>query len=768
MQYIECNNLSLHNLKSISVRIPRNKLTVITGVSGSGKSTLVFDILDKSGQTKYLSAVGMIPDRDMVNEFDIKGLSPTVCVSQNLKRQTNPRSTVGSRTGIASLLQELFARAGETPRKDIAMSPAMFSANSASGMCYYCYGSGYQADFSIRDEFRKYMLSGRPAADMLNRSLRMPFKKYCQRKNIDMSLPFSRLDNDIKEAIMFGDDDVYFKGVEPLCREWAFAKAAPDRGKRCIICKGTGLRTEALNVTINGKNIAEYQELDIRSLHSELEAVCAECEKDPVAMHLLKLILQRCENLIGLDLGYVSLNRKIPTLSGGEFQRLLMSTFFDLSLYGLVYVFDEPTMGLHESEKQSILCKIKELSKKGNTVLVVEHDLGALKLADYIIELGPGGGTEGGEIVFEGAYDEFIRSGRSVISNTVRQMRRVSMDSGCNLENCIRLENINTNNLKHVNVSIPFNKLVGIVGVSGSGKSSLISQTLVPLLDAESDDEDSVINKQTLSACGISGSEKIKKRRYVSQKPIGRNKKSMVVSYIQVWDEIRKLYLKQALAEGKEFKTGHFSFNSEGACEKCMGEGEITAAGMHFTCDYCNGTRFKREVLDIKVRGYNITDILDITIQEAKGLFESEPRIKTTLAVLDKLGLGYLKLGQSTKHISGGEAQRIKLALELCKESSTNSLYVLDEPTSGLSCRDTEKLLGIIKELVAKNNTVIVIEHDLQMITMCDWLIEMGPGSGKAGGNVIAEGSVKDMIENKNSLIGVYCKEFIRNMENKK
>ena len=775
MQYIKCSNLNLHNLKSISLCIPKNQFTVITGVSGSGKSTLVFDILNKVGQTQYLSAIDMIPDKEIINDFDIQGLCPTVCVSQNLKRQTNPRSTVGSRTGMLSLLQSLFAQIGKSlSSEDTVFTPSMFSVNSATGMCFYCYGSGMQPEVDEKAEFRKLMLSDRPVIDLLHRWLRAPYKKYCKIKGIDLKLSFSDLDNDAKEAVLFGDNEVYFKGEIPFLREGI--KFAPEEQgfKQCHICNGTGLRKESLNVKISNQNIAEYKEKNITSLYSEFKELYEKYKNDSVASHLLSLLLQKCQNLIELDLGYLNLNRKVPTLSGGEFQRLLMSTFFDFALDNLVYVFDEPTLGLHESEKKNILNKIKKLSAKGNTVFVVEHDLLALKLADHIVELGPGGGTEGGNIIFEGSYNEFLNSSASVINNTIKQIKvsekntliPVSENKSEEKNNHIFLQDINTNNLKNVNLSLPLNNLIGIVGVSGSGKSSLISHTLVPLLDACEDEEDVIISKSDLSKCKISGIEKIKKKMLVSQKPIGRNKKSMVVSYMQIWEHIRKIYLKQALSDNKKFTLGHFSFNSEGACEKCHGEGEIVIAGANFTCDACGGNRYKKEVCEVKVFGYNIVDILDITISEALKIFENEPKIKPVLAVMEKLGLGYLKLGQSTKTISGGEAQRIKLAIELCKTSNENSLYVLDEPTAGLSCHDTAKLLKILKELVSKNNTVIIIEHDLQAITECDWLVELGPGSGDAGGRIIAEGTINNIIQNKNSLIAPYCKEYIEDSLN--
>lgn len=759
MEYIECKHLELHNLKSIAVKIPKNQCTVVTGVSGSGKSTLVFDILDKVGQSKYLSAIGMLPDSEVVGHYDIRGLSPTVCVSQNLKRQSNPRSTVGSRTGILTLLQNIFFLMGKSLSDKMEITPAMFSTNSALGMCYYCYGTGKVAYVDEKAEFRKLMLDHRPVIEVMNRNLRMPYKKYCRAKGIDLDLEYSKLDNWTKEAILFGDNEVYFKGIIPYINEVnACGSEENVDQKLCPICNGTGHRAEVLEIKIQGKNIAEYKEMEICLLYDYMQKIYSNQKLDAPSQHFIKMFLLRCQNLMDLDLGYVSLNRKVPTLSGGEFQRLLMATYFDLSIDHLVYVFDEPTLGLHESEKGKLLRKINKLSKYHNTVIIVEHDLGALKVADHIIELGSGGGSKGGNIVFEGNYKSYVDSKESVIQRTIHAMPSLLSSQCKKIEKKLLLEHISINNLKDLCVSIPLECMVGVVGISGSGKSSLISHALVPLLKVASENGE----KETVDKIGkIIGTDQIKKVLYVSQKPIGRNKKSMVASYLQIWDEIRKLYYKQAVLEKRTFKLGYFSFNSEGACEKCQGEGAIMIAGVAFECDQCGGHRYKKEVLEVRLNGRDITEILEVTVNEAIQIFESEPKISNILKIVERLGLGYLTLGQSIKTISGGEAQRIKLALELGKELSTQSLYILDEPSAGLSVRETDQLMTILKEIVHRQNTVIIIEHDIQMITRCDWLIEMGPGSGNKGGKVIAEGAVEDIMKNPRSMIGSYCKAFI-------
>lgn len=763
MEFIECRNLKLHNLKNISIDIPKRKLTIITGVSGSGKSTLAFDILMQVGQAKYLSTIGMIPEMETVNEYNVVGLSPTVCVSQNLTRQSNPRSTVGSRTGILSILQSLFALLGQGGEHNFKLTPAMFSQNSAMGMCFHCFGNGFVEDMSeIEHEvFRSFMTSKKSAIDNLHRNLKDSFKKYCKTIGEDYTLPFKRLSSRVKEAVIYGENTVFFKGTIPYYKEFTSEKS--ENIKQCDRCKGTGLRAEALAVKIAGKNIAEYKQMNLDELLSHFISLRNEHLNNAIALNLINTIINRINHLINANLSYITLDRKIPTLSGGEFQRLLLSTFFDLGLSDMVYIFDEPTMGLHESEKINLVKNIKELTYKGNTVIMVEHDLGTFKYADQIIELGKGGGAEGGNVIFQGSYDDFNKSADSVIKKASSKVE-ISVFGKNNLSSHeICLDNISIHNINNLSVSFPLYKLIGIAGMSGSGKSSLISFGLVPLLNIKDDDieEDGVYYESSTLTGTIKGADKIKEAMYVIQKPIGRSKKSIVASYVGIWDYIRQIYADEAKKMGLKYKIGHFSFNSKGACEKCGGEGKIRIAGTDFMCDVCNGTKYNPEILEVEYKGYNIHEIQSITVKEAIALFENANILKI-VEILNDLCLGYLTLGQSTKTISGGEAQRLKLAKELCAQNAVDCLYVLDEPTTGLSCYDILALTQILKRLVSKGNTVIVIEHDLQMLAACDHIIEMGPGSGINGGKVISEGSVTELISNDKSNLAPYMKELIR------
>lgn len=750
--YIECKNLKLHNLKNIDVQIPLNKLISVTGVSGSGKSTLAFDIIAKTGQERYLSAIGDSIDKQDMAEYNISGLIPTVSISQNIKRQSNVRSTVGSKTGILKLLQSVFAQVGREEYKQ-ELVPAMFSSNSALGMCYNCYGRGHVAAVDEKSIFRHYMECPKPIIGELNRNLRQPFKQYCKLKGVDAEQPFINMPTDIKEAILYGDNEIYFKGTIPYLKECGAFEKDIDNSEICPICGGAGLRKESLNIRILDKDIFEYRNISIFKLCVDVEILIGRYKSNQIVSWFLSNIYALCKNLCQFNLGYLNLDRKVMTLSGGEFQRLLMCSYFNIGLNHILYVFDEPTLGLHVSEKRELLKKIKELVNKNNTVMIVEHDDDVLKLSDYIIEMGPGGGSLGGSVVFSGNKENYIKENfESKLENDAIYVT----DSFNRNDKKIIMKDVNTHNLKNVTVEIPLYKLVGVVGVSGSGKSALISQTLVSMLNGESDNCVCV----NLGNSVIENSYEIKKTMFMSQKPIGRNKKSIVSSYMGIMDYIREIYLNESKMLRLNYKIGHFSFNSEGACKKCAGEGTLIIAGINCICNECEGSKYDKAILEVLFKGLNIVEILNVTIDEAIKIFDNEHKITNILKSMSELGLGYLTLGQSTKSISGGEAQRLKLALELNNKKSKDYLYILDEPSAGLSSTDIRRLLCILKKIVKEGNSVIIVEHDIQMITMCDWIIEVGPGSGDNGGNIIAEGCIKDIIKHPNSIIGEYCGEY--------
>jgi excinuclease ABC subunit A len=490
---------------------------------------------------------------------------------------------------------------------------------------------------------------------------------------------------------------------------------------------------------------------------------------------MLKEILLKTKKLIKTRLGYLSLYREIPTLSGGELQRLFLNAHLDSKMDSLIYVLDEPTSGLHESEKLGLLKSILELKKLGNTVIVVEHDKNTIKAAESIVDMGPKAGAEGGQIVYQGDYAGLLGCRESItgqyLSGSVAMPQR-TLCSSVEALPCLTIRNAKTNNLKDITVSFPLGVLVGIGGISGSGKSSLVSNTLIPLLKSyfhdsaflleenENDDENDIA-EVIIFADRLEGMEQISGFAEVSQAPIGRNLNSNPASYIGIWDKIRRLFASQPQAIKLNITAGHFSFNSKGACSQCLGSGyeKIWLGGnlsINKTCSLCHGRRFNDQALAVRYRNKDIHEILEMTVAEAVSFFGDNKGIVSTLKVLQRIGMGYIKLGQPTPTLSGGEAQRIKLAKEIGRQRKGHILYVLDEPTTGLSLFDTAMLIELLDELVAKGNSVIVIEHDPAVLVSCDWIIELGPGGGAEGGFIIAEGSPQMLKENTESISGRY------------
>jgi excinuclease ABC A subunit len=545
-------------------------------------------------------------------------------------------------------------------------------------------------------------------------------------------------------------------------------------------------------VLLNGKHIGELGKMTIYELQEILEALLKKETFAPLGKNLLKEILCKTNNLIKSRLGYLSLYREMPTLSGGEIQRLFLNSHLDSKMDSLIYILDEPTVGLHESEKAELLKSINDLKELGNTVIVVEHDRNVIEMAEHIIDIGPKAGIEGGRVMYQGDLKGLLQCKESItgqylsgkVAMPVRTIKqnllidkpahnKKSLDEATP---CLTIRHAKTNNLKGVTVSFPLGVLVGIAGVSGSGKSSLISDTLIPLLrgyfhdqwenggtdieENEIDGEDESTLVETISD-RLEGVEHISGYAEVAQAPIGRNMNSNPVSYVGIWDKIRKLFAQQPEAIQQELSAGHFSFNSKGACSVCGGSGRETIwlggnLKIDTTCKECHGKRFNDEALSVRYKGKNIFEILEMSVSEAVAFFEDSQGIISTLTVMERIGMGYIKLGQPTPTLSGGEAQRIKLAKEIGRRRKGNILYVLDEPTTGLSLYDTAKLIQLLDELVAKGNSVIVIEHDPVVLSACDCIIELGPGGGAEGGRLIAEGSPQALEENLKSVTGRY------------
>ena len=538
------------------------------------------------------------------------------------------------------------------------------------------------------------------------------------------------------------------------------------RGKtRCNVCNGKRLRKEATYVKINGAAITDLVDLPINELTKFFKELKLSKHEQDIAKRLLVEINTRLEFLINVGLGYLTLNRKSNTLSGGESQRINLATSLGSSLVGSMYILDEPSIGLHPKDTERLIKVLEALRDLGNTVIVVEHDEDIMKAADTIIDIGPEAGTFGGEVVAAGSYEDILIS-KSLTSRYLNGELEISIPSKRRTSKYkIELIGARENNLKNINVQFPLEMLTVITGVSGSGKSTLIKKILYPALQKKLTGFSDKAGQFTELKGDFSN---IKHVEFVDQNPIGRSSRSNPVTYIKAYDDIRALFASQKLSKIRNYQAKHFSFNVDGGrCETCKGEGEVTIemqfmADVHLTCETCGGKRFKKEILEVKFEGKSIHDILSLTIDDAVDFFEkhNQPKIKNKLQPLKDVGLGYVTLGQSSSTLSGGEAQRIKLATFLGKGSSNNNtLFIFDEPTTGLHFHDIQKLLTSFYALIQKGHSILVIEHNLDLIKCADYIIDLGPEGGKNGGNLIASGTPEELVKNMNSVTGVYLKE---------
>ncbi len=782
--YIEIKNARIHNLKGVDVKIPKNKLTVITGVSGSGKSSLAFDTLYEEGKRRYLMFSGTHFMVDCVPTFDsISGLSPTVAVEQRIIRQSNPRSTVGTRSRISSMLAMMFAtygKRGSEYNDGLPLPMEMFLKNSPKGMCVKCLGKGIIKKIDEEKLFEDVSQKVEDISLGLGKrgSTRKMLDSFCKYHDISLTQKLSTLSDEQLLCLKYGDNGKSsFMGFIPWIMyitngafssssrlEYLLMNAGFMNKVSCPKCGGTGLGEQASHTTIGGKTISELENMYVKDLWCLLNTM--NVKRSP----LLEEILVKLHCMVDVGLHHLALSRPVPTLSGGEIQRLFLASYIIAEMDSIIFVFDEPTIGLHEEEKAKLISIIKNLVDRGNTVIAVEHDENFMRSADYIIDLGPGAGIYGGERIFQGDFNKFLQCNNS---NTAPYLRYdsnweikksfKSIDS----KRVLKIENANLHNLRNVSVEIPLGLMVGIAGVSGSGKSSLIADTLVPKLkeiishgakhvtDKEANDPTYEIDKVT-----ISSTAHIKKCIVMDQKPIGRSRTSCPATYTGIFDRVRALFAKES-----GLSAGLFSLNSEGGCKVCKGEGKTQyqvgyGNFIHVECEACGGTGFIPEAMKVALDGKNIRDILTMTVDEAVQFFESKDRvIEHMLATLLRVGMGYITLGQKTPTISGGESQRIKLAKELSKgRNGKDTVYIFDEPTTGLSFHDSLSLMKLMQELVDRGNTVIITEHDPYVLSNCDYIIEMGIGGGSDGGNVMAVGTPMALKRNQNSIIGRYLK----------
>lgn len=816
-----------HNLKNISLKLPKNKLIVFTGVSGSGKSTLVFDIIHAESQRRFIKGLSTFAKRSMEKiekpkvEY-ISGLNPSLAIEQKSVRN-NPRSTVGTLTEISDYLRLLYSRIGiricenckteiktllhknsksECPNCHTFIKPlisAHFSSNTPHGMCPYCKGLGVtqkvDLELLIGDESLSILdgainwfgnLRENNKTTWPTGHLDIVFNHY----NLDIETPWRDLPKSFQEVILYGSGEEKLeypsimggkttlkpvKGiVTELTRLYYETDSEFTRKKyaqfmsfnTCSVCKGTKLSKAANNVRIGKRTISEVLNMSVREALSFIKDVYENVPDSvfKMAEEIILEIYKRLSFLNDVGLHYLSLNRSAPTLSGGEGQRVRLATQLSSEITGITYVLDEPSTGLHPRDLEKLVSTLLKLRDKGNTVIVVEHDEEIMKHADYIVDIGPYAGILGGEIIAQGNLDAIEDNNNSLTGKYLSKALKVNDVMYNNLEGnrFLTIKDVCCNNLRSATANFRLNTLNVVTGVSGSGKSSLISRTLEPLLENLLNKGDNKVEHYS----EILGYEALDKVINVSQEPIGRTPRSNPATYIGVFDKIRKAFADAEYAKEHHMSFDYFSFNSaKGRCPCCEGQGQIKIE-MHFLpdvwieCDECGGKRFKEEVLKNELNGKNIAEVLEMDANEASEFFKDYKDIHSILEVLKEVGLGYIKLGQSATTLSGGEAQRVKLAKELSKKAKGKTVYIFDEPTNGLHFHDVKQLLAIFDKLLKAGHTLIVIEHNLDVIKAAGWIVDMGPEGGKDGGKVIVEGTLKDVINAKESFTGRAIKKI--------
>lgn len=857
-----------HNLKNIDAFIPRDQITVITGLSGSGKSSLAFDTIFAEGQRRFIESLSTYArqflDQMKKPEVDsIEGLSPAVAIDQK-SISTNPRSTVGTVTEVYDYLRLLFSRIGiahcpehglplegQTPAEIIDSIMAL-----KKGLKFFVLAPvvrGKKGEFLA--EFQKWAKKGFTRARVDGEWIDLEKAvKLARHKTHDIDLLVDRLMVDakflprIKESVnlslglagglvkiegsegeVFGTFSIHRscpkcghsvpdleprlfsfnnpRGACPTCNgigsldfqevesEGAWTgdpgerravkttsyyfknkkmQSDDDEGDEtideyalvlCPDCHGTRLNANARNVRIGKLNIADVSDLPASEIKAWIESTELNKRQALIGDKILKQILYRVDYLNRVGAGYLSLSRPTRTLSGGEAQRIRLATQVGSGLVGVLYVLDEPSIGLHPRDHHRLLEMIQEIRDRGNTVLMVEHDEETIRTADHLIDMGPRAGRLGGHILAVGHPDDIIKDRESLTGQYLSGAKKVNVPKARRAGNgqWLKIQGATGNNLKDVDLALPLGTLTAITGVSGSGKSTLIIDTLYRILARE-------FNRSPLKPApykSVSGLEHIDKVIEINQRPIGRTPRSVPATYVGLFPMIRDLFAGLPEAKIRGYKPGHFSFNVKGGrCEGCQGAGQIRVE-MHFLsdvfvrCETCQGRRYNREVLNVKYRDKSIADILSMTVDEALTFFEHHKHIHRKLDTLHQVGLDYMTLGQSSTTLSGGEAQRIKLSRELSKRDTGQTIYILDEPTTGLHFEDVRKLVDLLQQLAQQGNTVIVIEHHLDVVKVCDYVVDLGPEGGGAGGRIVAAGSPETIVQNSKSITGVFLKPYL-------
>jgi len=804
-----------HNLKNVDLDIPRDALVVFTGVSGSGKSSLAFGTLYAEAQRRYLESVSPYARRLFhqmsVPEVDnIDGLPPAVALQQQ-RGAPSTRSSVGSVTTLSNLLRMLYSRAGTYPANQPHLEAEAFSTNTPAGACPDCHGLGriYQVteQSMVPDDtltIRQRAIAAWPPAwhgqnlkDMLvtlGYDIDKPWREM-SKKDRDWILftdeqpvvpVYANFESDeVKKAIKSKMEPSYHGNFSSARRHvlYNFANTqSPAMKKRvmkymisteCPQCDGKRLRRESLSVKFAGYDIASINRLPLKKLGALLREytdgtapALAKMAKDHpekaiVAQRIAQDLNGRIDVLLDLGLGYLALERSTPTLSPGELQRLRLATQVRSNLFGVVYVLDEPSAGLHPADTEALLSALAMLKASGNSLFVVEHDLDVIARADWIVDVGPAAGEQGGYIIYSGPAGGLRDVSESVTRRYLYAEAFVPTCAPRKPTGWLKLSKVTRNNLDKLDVSLPLGTFTTVTGVSGSGKSSLISQALVELvaeqlghpLPSEEDEGEELERTAVVTTSGsiTGGMEGVKRLVVVDQKPIGRTPRSNLATYTGLFDHVRKLFANTKAAKARKYDAGRFSFNvAKGRCETCEGEGSVMVEllflpSVYAPCPTCHGARYNAKTLDIKYKDKNIAEVLGMTVDAAWEFFEDEPNVRRAFTVLREVGLGYLRLGQPATELSGGEAQRIKLATELQRMQRGDTLYVLDEPTTGLHPSDVDKLMRQLDGLVESGNTVIVVEHEMRVVAGSDWVIDIGPGAGDEGGTIVAQGTPQEL-----------------------
>jgi excinuclease ABC subunit A len=809
-EFVRVRGAREHNLKNVDVDIPRDALVVFTGVSGSGKSSLAFGTLYAEAQRRYLESVAPyarrlfhqmgIPDVD-----EIDGIPPAVALQQQRGTPTT-RSSVGSVTTLSNLLRMLYSRAGDYPPGQPIIHAEAFSPNTPEGACPECHGHG--RIYTVTEQsmvpdpsltIRERAVAAWPQAwgGQNQRDILVTL-------GYDVDRPWRELPQDVRDWILFTDEQPVvpvYPGYTPeetqkalkrkeepnymgtfssarrhVLHTFANTQSASMRRRvmqymlstECPACGGKRLNPESLSVKFAGLDITELSRLPLARV-AALARPYAEGtqtgrkrrdaehpEKAMVAQRITEDLCARLEVLLDMGLGYLSIERSTPTLSPGELQRLRLATQVRSNLFGVVYVLDEPSAGLHPADTEALLRALDGLLAAGNSLFVVEHEMDVIRHADWIVDVGPAAGEGGGRVLYSGPPDGLANVAESQTRRHLFGETRPPARTPREPKGWLALEGVTRNNLHELDVRFPLGVFTSVSGVSGSGKSSLVSQVLVDLVAAHlghelptaAEDEDDADHPSTVPVGGriAGGMEGIRRLVQVDQKAIGRTPRSNLATYTGLFDHVRRLFAATPDAKKRRYDAGRFSFNvAKGRCETCEGEGFVMVEllflpSVYAPCPTCHGARYNAKTLEIRYDGRNIAEVLGMTVDAAHDFFAEEDAVRRSLHVLREVGLGYLRLGQPATELSGGEAQRIKLATELQRTQRGHSLYVLDEPTTGLHPSDVEKLVAQLHGLVDAGNTVVVVEHDMAVIAGSDWVIDVGPGAGEDGGRVVAAG----------------------------